>query len=64
VNIADRNDLVAAEPDLTPLFSASRPADSVLESGWTVDNGAKPHEALYYLRKKQVGKPFAEALDA
>ncbi|MDO5753202.1 hypothetical protein [Arthrobacter sp.] len=63
VNIADRNDLVAAEPNLTPLFSASRPSDAVLESGWTVDNGAKPHEAEYYLRKKQVGGPIAEALE-
>lgn len=64
VNIADRNDLVAAEPDLSSLFSASRPADAILDSGWTVDNGAKPHEAAYYLRKKQVGKPVAEALNA
>lgn len=62
VNIADRNDLVAAEPDLTLLFPQSGRDDGVLESGWTVDNGAKPHEAEYYLRKRQVGTPIAEAL--
>jgi hypothetical protein len=62
VNIADRNDLVAAEPDLTRLFSPGGTDGTVLESGWTVDNGAKPHEAEYYLRKQQVGRPIAEAL--
>ena len=62
VNIADRNDLVAADPDLSGLFPAGVPGEGVLESGWTVDNGAKPHEAEYYLRKQQVGRPIAEAL--
>jgi hypothetical protein len=64
VNIADRNDLVAAEPDLTTLFDRNRPADSTLESAWTVDNGAKPHQGEYYLGKLEAGKPIAETLTA
>lgn len=64
VNIADRNDLVAAEPNLTGLFERNRPADAILESGWTVKNGAKPHQGEYYLGKREVGKPIAETLNS
>lgn len=59
VNIADRDDLVAARPDLSPLFPG---ADGVLRSGYTVDNGAKPHDATFYLAKRQVGEPVGQAL--
>ncbi|MBP2215971.1 alpha/beta fold hydrolase [Arthrobacter sp. CAN_C5] len=62
VNIADRNDLVAAEPDLTGLFERNRPTDAILESRWTVDNGAEAHKGEYYLGKREVGRPIAEAL--
>jgi hypothetical protein len=62
VNIADHNDLVAAQPDLAPLFGASKPDNASLDCSWTVDNGAKPHEASFYLTKGQVGRPIAEAL--
>ena len=62
VNIADRNDLVAAQPDLAPLFRGSQPGAAALECSWTVDNGAKPHEAGFYLTKRQVGLPIAQAL--
>ncbi|SDY37283.1 hypothetical protein SAMN05421504_105332 [Amycolatopsis xylanica] len=58
VNLADRDDLVAARPDLTALFPG---ADGVLESGYTVDNGAKPHEATFYLTKAPVGAAVATA---
>jgi hypothetical protein len=58
VNIADRNDIVAAEPDLTPLFGATAPPGAVLEGGYTVENGAKPHQADFYLTKAQVGHPI------
>jgi hypothetical protein len=60
VNLADRDDLVAARPDLTALFPG---ADGVLESGYTVDNGSKPHEAAFYLAKPQVGAAIARALE-
>ncbi|TCO53092.1 hypothetical protein [Actinocrispum wychmicini] len=59
VNIADRDDLVAARPDLTPLFAD--PA-GVLAGGYTVDNGAKPHDATFYLAKRQIGEPVGRAL--
>ena len=59
VNIADRDDLVAARPDLTALFPG---AGGVLESSYTVDNGAKPHEATFYLTKREVGAAVAAAL--
>jgi hypothetical protein len=59
VNIADRDDLVAARPDLTGLFTGGA---GVLESALTVDNGAKPHDATFYLAKAQIGGPVAAAL--
>jgi hypothetical protein len=62
VNVADRNDIVAAEPDLTPLFGSTVPPGAVLESGYTVDNGARPHQADFYLTKGQVGRPIGALL--
>jgi hypothetical protein len=58
VNVADRNDIVAAEPDLTTLFGSTAPPGAVLEGGYTVENGAKPHQADFYLTKAQVGCPI------
>lgn len=62
VNIADRNDIVAAEPDLTPLFGPTAPPGAVLEGDYTVENGAKPHKADFYLTKAQVGRPIGAML--
>lgn len=59
VNLVDPDDLVAAEPDLAAGFPG--PA-GVLESGYTVDNGARPHEATFYLTARQTGHPIATAL--
>jgi hypothetical protein len=61
VNIADRNDLIAARPDLNPMFGAP-PAGVVFDGGWTVHNGAKPHQAEFYLTKEQTGRPIGEVL--
>lgn len=61
VNIADRDDLVAAEPDLRPQFGEPPPGHT-FDAAWTVDNGAKPHQAEFYLGKKQTGISMAEAL--
>lgn len=58
VNVADRNDIVAAEPNLTPLFGSTAPPGAVLEGGYSVENGAKPHQADFYLTKAQVGRPI------
>jgi hypothetical protein len=62
VNVADRDDLVAAEPDLTALFSATKPPDAMFEGGFTVENGAEPHSALFYLGKVEVGRPVGQVL--
>lgn len=59
VNVVDQDDLVAARPELTSMFPG---AQGVLESSYTVDNGAKPHEAAFYLAKQQIGRPVAETL--
>lgn len=62
VNVADRDDLVAARPDLTNLFTAGKPDGAVLESTATVDNGAQPHSAVFYLPQREVAGPIADAL--
>jgi hypothetical protein len=64
VNIADPNDLVAAEPDLTDLFGQSVPEGCQLEAHYTVDNGAKPHAPHFYLVKRQTGQPIGQTLAA
>ncbi|MGW6737970.1 hypothetical protein [Streptomyces sp. NPDC055013] len=58
-NFADRDDLVAAEPDLAKLFVDPY---GVLESDWTLDNGSAPHRAESYLGKRQTGAVVATAL--
>ena len=55
MNIADADDLVAAEPNLEILFGAGKPDGAVFEGGYTVDNGAEPHNSSFYLGKKEVG---------
>jgi hypothetical protein len=64
VNVADSDDFIAATPDLRPMFSAGIPATAVFESGYTVDNGADPHDAKFYLAKVEIGKPIGEVLAA
>jgi hypothetical protein len=63
VNIADREDFIAAEPDLRGLFGKEMPTGAVFESGYTVDNGAEPHNAHFYLGKAQTGRAVGEALE-
>jgi hypothetical protein len=64
INVADSDDFIAAAPDLRPMFSRGVPTTAVFESGYTVDNGAKPHEAKFYLDKIEIGKPIGEVLSA
>jgi hypothetical protein len=64
VNIAGRDDFIAAAPDLTSLFSTGIPEDAIFEGGWTVDTGAQPHCAEFYLTKVEVGRPVRETLSA
>ncbi|HME72545.1 MAG TPA: hypothetical protein VKM54_22175 [Myxococcota bacterium] len=62
VNVADRDDLVAAEPNLTGLFGASAHPRAVFEGGWTVDNGSSPHDAGFYLARAETGRPVGQTL--
>lgn len=59
VNILDRDDLIAAEPDLSQLFPG---AAGVLGPHVLVDNGREPHAAGEYLRKPETARPVGEAL--
>ena len=61
VNVADRDDFIAAEPDLKELFGAAMPVGAVFDGAYTVDNGAEPHMADFYLGKAQVGLAVAQA---
>ncbi|MBL8237403.1 MAG: hypothetical protein JNM66_08295 [Bryobacterales bacterium] len=58
INIADKDDFVAAEPDLAPLFPGGQ-----LSGTWTPDNGASPHEAAFYLAKQMLANAVAEVLN-
>jgi hypothetical protein len=62
VNVADTDDFIAAEPDLTALFSTGIPGGTTFEGGHTVDNGAQPHNGTFYLGKVQVGRPIGQVL--
>jgi hypothetical protein len=44
VNLAGRDDFIAAEPNLIGLFGAGAPP-AAFEAGWILDTGAKPHDA-------------------
>jgi hypothetical protein len=61
VNVADRDDLVAADLNLQRRFPG---AAGILETTYTVDNGAHPHDATFYLTKREVGLPVAQAFPA
>jgi hypothetical protein len=63
VNIADRDDFIAAEPDLEGLFSAGIPTGASFEGGYTVDNGAEPHNSDFYLGKAQVGREIGKVFN-
>jgi pimeloyl-ACP methyl ester carboxylesterase len=62
VNLADRDDFIAAVPDLAPMFSTGIPSHAVFEGGWTVDCGAEPHRSRFYLTKAETGRPVGETL--
>jgi hypothetical protein len=59
VNIADLDDIVAADPTLARVFPA--PAGSSI-SDHQVDNGAHPHDAVEYLKQAIVAYVVALAL--
>lgn len=62
VNVSDRDDFIAAEPDLSKMFSHGIPPEAIFESTSTVDNGAEPHNAGFYLTKAEIGRPIGQVL--
>ncbi len=62
VNVADRDAYIAAEPDLTAMFSSGTPDGAIFEGGFSDDNGAEPHRADHYMTKETVGRPIGEVL--
>jgi pimeloyl-ACP methyl ester carboxylesterase len=64
VNLADRDDVVAARPNLSTLFDTGRPVTARFEVTYTVNNGALPHRAGFYLTKTACGRPLAATLHA
>lgn len=63
VNLAAPDDIVAARPDLLPVFDRHRPSHAHFDPTWKVDNGSEPHRAGFYLTKRSCGQALAEALD-
>ena len=61
LNVADLDDIVAAEPNLHPLFTHDMP-DSSDFTGLLVGNGSKPHNPIHYLGKIAVGQAIIKAL--
>ncbi len=58
INLVDRDDIVAARPHLTRIFDINRPPGTHFDSTYTVDNGAEPHRAGFYLTKTTTGKAW------
>jgi hypothetical protein len=63
VNVADRNDIVAAEPALGRFFG-DVPEGARFDSDWTVKNGRDAHSAKAYLTAVEVGRPVGQTLTA
>lgn len=62
INLADRDDLIAAEPVLARLFP-SRQSDGgpELRSGFTLEHGAAPHNPDFYLMRREIGRSIGQA---
>ncbi|MFG2602284.1 hypothetical protein ACGFT2_01770 [Streptomyces sp. NPDC048514] len=54
INLVDPDDVVAARPNIQNFFNLARPSGSKFDSTYTVDNGASPHDARFYLGKEPV----------
>ncbi|MFI6985778.1 alpha/beta fold hydrolase [Embleya sp. NPDC050154] len=56
VNLADRDDLVAADPTLSRMFPVPAEGGPVLRGGYTGEHGAEPHKACFYLQRREIGR--------
>jgi hypothetical protein len=61
VNLADRDDLVAAEPALGRMFPPARAGGPDLRTGYTLEHGAEPHNAAFYLMRRELGRAVGQA---
>jgi pimeloyl-ACP methyl ester carboxylesterase len=61
LNVANREDVIAAEPDLRPLFAADSTAATRFH-GSRFEETTKPHRAETYLGRQVVGRAVIEAL--
>ena len=64
VNVADHDDLVAADPNLNVLFAGKMPRAAIFEGSYTVENGADPHNAEFYLQNVHVGRSVGQVMSA
>jgi hypothetical protein len=64
LNVANREDVVAAEPDLRPRFAQDVPTTSRFAGVWYAEPGKDkdPHRAATYLGREAVGRAVIEAL--
>ena len=62
LNVANREDVVAAEPDLRPLFAQDAPASSRFEGIWLNEPHKDRHRAETYLGRIAVGRAVVPAL--
>lgn len=62
VNLVDPDDVVAARPNIQYFFDSNRPSGAIFESTYTIDNGASPHDARFYLGKEPVAVSLSEVL--
>ncbi|HSV65488.1 MAG TPA: hypothetical protein VLJ59_06210 [Mycobacteriales bacterium] len=63
VNLSDCNDIVAARShQLHAAVAPTRPETAPFDNIHTIDNGARPHNARFYLTKPSCGQPIAETL--
>jgi hypothetical protein len=60
LNVADRDDFIAAEPNLEGLFTMGKPAWATFEGGFTQEGGAEPHSSSFYLARQEVGGPVGK----
>jgi hypothetical protein len=64
VNLAAPDDIVAARPNLLPVFDQHRPTQARFDRTWKVDNGSEPHRAGHYLTAQSCGHAIADALSS
>jgi hypothetical protein len=62
LNVANRDDVVAAEPDLRPRFAHDVPATSRFQGVWFDGSSKEPHRAETYLGRESVGRAVMQAL--